>query len=41
MAIMKKSFWGIDYEVFVPNEPHAGYRKMLILGHGHLDGERL
>jgi len=35
MAKTLKSFRGIDYEVFAPDEPHAGYRKMLILGHGH------
>jgi len=35
MAKVPKSFRGIDYEVFTPDEPNAGYKKMLIFGHGH------
>ena len=35
MAKVLRSFQGINYEVFTPDEPHAGYKKMLILGHGH------
>lgn len=35
MPKVSKSFRGIDYEVFTPDEPNAGYKKMLILGHGH------
>ena len=35
MAMTPKFFQGIHYEVFEPDEPRAGYKKMLILGHGH------